>query len=113
MTTKTPRSSNGRTRDSESRYLGSNPSLGTKQDGACSTLRFLYLKSIILAKFSIFMLDKQLGLAVDTKHGKGSHILIKHPKTDHKYTIQNNLHKFINMKIFKKMLEWGFDEEQI
>jgi len=55
----------------------------------------------------------KLGLIVDTKHGKGSHALVKHPKTEHKYTIQNNLHKFINMKIFKKMLEWGFDEEQI
>ena len=50
---------------------------------------------------------------METKHGKGSHVLIKHPNTEHKYTIQNNLHKFINMKIFKKMLEWGFDEEQI
>ena len=55
----------------------------------------------------------KLGLVVETKHGKGSHVLIKHPKTEHKYTIQNNLHKFINMKIFKKMLEWGFEEEQI
>ena len=55
----------------------------------------------------------KLGLIVETKHGKGSHVLIKHPKTEHKYTIQNNLHKFINMKIFKKMMEWGFEEENI
>jgi len=55
----------------------------------------------------------KLGLIVESKHGKGSHVLVKHPKTEHKYTIQNNLHKFINMKIFKKMLEWGFEEEQI
>jgi predicted RNA binding protein YcfA (HicA-like mRNA interferase family) len=55
----------------------------------------------------------KLGLVIETKHGKGSHVLIKHPKTEHKYTIQNNLHKFINMKIFKKMMEWGFEEEQI
>lgn len=52
-------------------------------------------------------------LMVETKHGKGSHVLVKHPKTEHKYTIQNNLHKFINMKIFKKMLEWGFSEEEV
>jgi len=55
----------------------------------------------------------RLGLEVKTKSGKGSHILVKHPRTEHKYTIQKNLHKFINMKIFKKLLEWGFSEEDI
>ncbi len=55
----------------------------------------------------------KLGLVVETKSGKGSHILVKHPKTEHKYTIQHNLHKFLNMKIFKKLLEWGFEEEAI
>lgn len=55
----------------------------------------------------------KLGLVVKINSGKGSHILIKHPKTEHKYTIQYSLHKFLNMKIFKKMLEWGFDEETI
>jgi len=55
----------------------------------------------------------KLGLKVETKHGKGSHILIKHPQTEHKYTVQKDLHKFINMKIFKKLLEWGFEEENI
>ena len=56
---------------------------------------------------------RKLNLVVESKHGKGSHVLVKHPKTEHKYTIQKNLHKFINMKVFKKMLEWGFEEEQI
>jgi hypothetical protein len=56
---------------------------------------------------------RKLSLVVESKHGKGSHVLIKHPKTERKYTIQKNLHKFINMKVFKKMLEWGFEEEQI
>ncbi len=55
----------------------------------------------------------KLDLVVESKHGKGSHVLVKHPKTEHKYTIQKSLHKFINMKIFKKMLEWSFEEEQI
>lgn len=55
----------------------------------------------------------KLGLEVETTHGKGSHILIKHPQTGHKYTIQKDLHKFINIKIFKKLLEWGFSEEDI
>ena len=56
---------------------------------------------------------RKLGLEIATKSGKGSHILVKHPKTEHKYTIQKSLHKFINIKIFKKMLEWGFEEEEI
>lgn len=55
----------------------------------------------------------KLGLRIETKFGKGSHVLVKHPETEHKYTIQKNLHKFINMKIFKKMMEWGFNEEDI
>jgi len=29
----------------------------------------------------------KLGLVVKTNSGKGSHILVKHPKTEHKYTI--------------------------
>ena len=56
---------------------------------------------------------QKLGLLVETKSGKGSHILIKHPSTEHKYTIQKNLHKFLNIKIFQKLLEWGFEEEAI
>lgn len=55
----------------------------------------------------------KLGLTVETKRGKGSHCLIVHPDTKKKYTIQHKLHKFINLKIFKKMMEWGFDEEKI
>lgn len=56
---------------------------------------------------------RRLGLNVETNRGKGSHCLIKHPKTGHKYTIQRHLHKFINIKIFKKMLDWGFEEDDI
>ncbi len=55
----------------------------------------------------------KLGLVVDRSFGKGSHVRVEHPRTQAKYTIQYNLHKFINMKIFKKMMEWGFEEEQI
>ena len=55
----------------------------------------------------------KLGLKVEKNCGKGSHFLVKHPQTEHKYTIQKHLHKFINIKIFKKMMEWGFDEEKI
>jgi len=56
---------------------------------------------------------KKLGLEVDCSRGKGSHCLITHPTTNAKYTLQKNLHKFINLKIFKKMMEWGFEEGKI
>lgn len=55
----------------------------------------------------------KLGLVIETKHGKGSHCLVKHPRTNKKYTIQYKLHKFINLKIFKKLMEWEFSEEDI
>ena len=55
----------------------------------------------------------KLGLHVEMDHGKGSHVLVVHPHTQSKYTIQYHLHKYINIKVFKKMREWGFDEEQI
>jgi hypothetical protein len=32
---------------------------------------------------------------------------------DKQYTLQRKLHKFINIKIFKKLLEWGFEESAI
>jgi len=56
---------------------------------------------------------RKLGLIVETEFGKGSHVRILNPKTQSKYTIQHSLHKFINIKIFKKMLEWGFEENDI
>lgn len=56
---------------------------------------------------------RKLGLIVETHFGKGSHVRVTHPQTNAKYTIQYTLHKFINIKIFKKMLEWNFSEEQI
>lgn len=56
---------------------------------------------------------RKLGLEVETRFGKGSHIKVIHPGTNNKYTIQHNLHKFLNIKIFKKMMEWGFEEEEI
>jgi len=55
----------------------------------------------------------KLGLVVDSGFGKGSHVRIEHPQNKVKYTIQFSLHKFINMKIFKKMVERGFEEEKI
>lgn len=46
---------------------------------------------------------RKLGLAVETRHGKGSHVLVKHPNDSRKYTIQHDLHRIINVKIFNTL----------
>ena len=56
---------------------------------------------------------RKLGLEVDTRHGKGSHVLVKHPRDGRKYTIQRDLHRVINLKILKKLVEWGFSEKDV
>ena len=56
---------------------------------------------------------KKLDLIVDCSKGKGSHCLIKHPLRNKSYTIQKNLYKIANQKIFKKLQEWGFTEKDI
>ena len=57
---------------------------------------------------------KKLGLVVDTKKGKGSHIRVSHPNGGlHPLTIPNHTHKIINLAIYKALLEWGFEEEEI
>lgn len=56
---------------------------------------------------------RKLGLKIDTKRGKGSHVLIKHSQDNRKYTIQKKLNKIINKEIFKKLLEWDFDESEV
>src|SRR3989344_418907 len=38
----------------------------------------------------------KLGLTANTQGGKGSHILIIHPSSNRKYTIQRRLHNYIN-----------------
>ena len=55
----------------------------------------------------------KLGLRVETKHGKGSHVLICHKTNGTKYTLQRDLYRIINVKIFHKLKEWGFSEEEI
>ncbi|MBP9864493.1 hypothetical protein KBC54_03535 [Patescibacteria group bacterium] len=56
---------------------------------------------------------RKLGLQVETNRGKGGHVLVKHPQNGMKYTVQSDLHKIINIKIFHKLEQWGFTEEQI
>lgn len=54
---------------------------------------------------------KKLGLEVDKKGGKGSHVAIINGVS--KYTIQTKLFPIANIKIMKKFVEWGFTEEEI
>lgn len=56
---------------------------------------------------------RKLGLIVETKHGKGSHALVKHPNNGMKYTLQRDLNRIINIRIFNKLKQWGFDENTI
>ena len=56
---------------------------------------------------------RKLGLEVNLKSGKGSHCLVKSPRSGEKYTIQRNLFNIVNLKIYRKMLEWGFTEKEI
>ncbi len=56
---------------------------------------------------------RRLGLDVNFKRGKGSHILISNPKSGRKFTVQKNLYNIANLKIYKKLLEWGFSEREI
>lgn len=56
---------------------------------------------------------KKLGLEVNKSAGKGSHALVKSPSSGSKYTIQNHLYPIANLQIYKKLLEWGFTEEEI
>ena len=57
----------------------------------------------------------KLGIKVVTGKlgGKGSHIKVFIPNIDRPYTIQTDLNKLINEKIFKKLVLAGFSEEQI
>ena len=56
---------------------------------------------------------RKLGLVVEVRHGKGSHVLVKHPHNGTKYTIQRGLHRILNTKIFGILRQWEFTDEQI
>jgi predicted RNA binding protein YcfA (HicA-like mRNA interferase family) len=57
---------------------------------------------------------KRLGLTVNTKSGKGSHIKVTHPSEGFRpQIIPHNTHKVINLELYKSLLIWGFTEEEI
>lgn len=57
---------------------------------------------------------KKLGLVVDTKSGKGSHIRVCHPSGKLRpLTIPYKPHKFISISIYKTLMEWGYEESEI
>jgi hypothetical protein len=55
----------------------------------------------------------RLNLVVDKKKGKGSHYRIINPANNRAQTLPYQCHKFINIEIYKSLLEWGFTEEEI
>jgi len=76
--------------------------------------RFTSVPSITSAKQKDWIKAAQkLGLDVNKKGGKGSHVLIINRESSSKYTIQKHLFPIVNTKILKKFLEWGFTEEEI
>jgi predicted RNA binding protein YcfA (HicA-like mRNA interferase family) len=57
---------------------------------------------------------KRLGMVIDTKSGKGSHVKATNPNGGFRpQTIPNNTHKFIGLELYKTLMEWGFTEEEI
>lgn len=56
---------------------------------------------------------RRLGLEVDKKKGKGSHYRIINPHNNKKTTLPFKCHKYLNLQIYKTLLEWGFEEEEI
>jgi hypothetical protein len=56
---------------------------------------------------------EKLGVEVNVKSGRGSHALIKRPGSSEKYTLQNDLHKILNQKYYKKLQDWGFSDSEI
>jgi hypothetical protein len=55
----------------------------------------------------------RLGLEVDKKKGKGSHYRIINPVNHRKQTLPSDCHKFISLEIYKTLLEWNINEEDI
>ncbi len=57
---------------------------------------------------------RKLGLGIDKKNGKGSHVRVYHPSGQLlPLTIPYHTHKMISLAIYKTLLEWGFDEDEI
>jgi hypothetical protein len=56
---------------------------------------------------------EKLGLTTDSSKGKGNHCKVCHPSTGKCFTLQKHIHRFISVRYFKKLLEWGFKEEDI
>lgn len=54
-----------------------------------------------------------LRIIIGKSGGKGSHIKVFIPKLNRPYIIQSNLNKLINQKIFKKLIQAGFSEQDI
>lgn len=57
---------------------------------------------------------KKLGLEIDKKSGKGSHVRVYPPSQALRpMTIPYHTHKMMSISLYKKLLEWGFEENEI
>ncbi len=56
----------------------------------------------------------RLGMLIDTKSGKGSHVKVINPNGGFRpQTIPVHMHKFLSIELYKSLLEWGFSEDEI
>lgn len=55
----------------------------------------------------------KLGLEIDKKKGKGSHVRVFNSKNNKPTTVPHKCHKYINLGLYRVLLEWGFSEEEI
>ncbi|MCL2451825.1 hypothetical protein FWD20_03050 [Candidatus Saccharibacteria bacterium] len=57
---------------------------------------------------------RKLGMKIDAKGGKGSHIKAINPNGGFRpQTIPSKMHKFLGLELYKTLLEWGFTEQEI
>lgn len=56
---------------------------------------------------------KRLGLKIDKKKGKGSHYRVTNPANNKITIVPYKCHKFISLGIYKTLLSWGFEEDEI
>ena len=56
---------------------------------------------------------RKVGLILNKKSGKGSHIKIIDPKTNNSFPIPKKLPRGLQSALIKKIESWGYDREQI
>ena len=55
---------------------------------------------------------RKIGLILNKKSGKGSHVKIINPKTNHSFPVPRKLPRGLQVAIVKKVESWGYDREK-